>query len=54
MRPTTVWGDSWLNKHRRDKKCPRCEGKRDRPGQRYCKTCHNAYMRKRRGMGIYP
>ena len=25
--------------------CSRCGGIRDRPGQRYCQDCHNAYMR---------
>lgn len=25
--------------------CPKCEGTRDRPGQRYCKRCHAKYQR---------
>jgi len=25
--------------------CSRCGGKRDRPGQRYCRACHADYCR---------
>lgn len=25
--------------------CSRCGSPRDRPGQRYCRACHNAYQR---------
>lgn len=25
--------------------CSRCRGANDRPGQRYCRSCHAAYMR---------
>lgn len=25
--------------------CPKCKGPRDRPGQRYCRRCHNTYQR---------
>jgi hypothetical protein len=25
--------------------CSRCGGPRDRPGQRYCRSCHAAYKR---------
>jgi len=38
----------WLNAHRKDGLCSRCEGERDRLGQRYCKACHAAYMRANR------
>lgn len=26
-------------------KCPKCDGPRNRPGQRYCKRCHAEYQR---------
>jgi hypothetical protein len=29
------------------KKCSKCDGPADRPGQRYCRACHNAYQRER-------
>ena len=28
--------------------CPQCGGGRDRPGQSYCRECHNAYRREHR------
>jgi hypothetical protein len=30
------------------KQCPTCGGERDRPGQAYCRKCHNAYKRRTR------
>lgn len=27
-----------------NRNCSGCGKPRDRPGQRYCRTCHNAYM----------
>lgn len=30
--------------------CSRCHGPNDRPGQRYCRACHAAYMRANRPM----
>jgi hypothetical protein len=29
------------------KLCPRCKGEHDRPGQNYCRRCHNADQRAR-------
>lgn len=31
------------------KPCPKCGGPKDRQGQSYCRACHSAYLRQRRG-----
>lgn len=37
-----------MRKYRIDGRCSRCGGERDRGKERYCRACHNAYMRERR------
>lgn len=36
------------------KPCSRCRGRRDRPGQTFCRRCHREYMRERRRAGLEP
>lgn len=35
-------------KHHEKNACSRCCGPRDREGQRYCRSCHSAYMKEKR------
>ncbi|MBX3173291.1 MAG: hypothetical protein KF709_02710 [Gemmatimonadaceae bacterium] len=37
-----------MRQRRNDGTCSRCQGPRDREGQRYCRACHAAYMRANR------
>lgn len=44
MSENTKWGQPPQRKYAKGGKCSKCGNDRDRNG-RYCKACHNAYMR---------